>query len=115
MPVGKGRRDEGVFNRLGAKKRVRSHTRKAATRVPASKERNLSPENVIMKARVHKGQRCSPKVKTARGGGETLVERWAMPTLCHMFNFTLTGSARVWFDDLPPEFVDSNDDLKRHS
>ncbi|GKC88333.1 hypothetical protein Tco_1148982 [Tanacetum coccineum] len=27
------------------------------------------------------------------------VERWAMPTWCHIFNSTLTGSARVWFDD----------------
>ncbi|GJY03244.1 reverse transcriptase domain-containing protein [Tanacetum coccineum] len=40
------------------------------------------------------------------------VERWTMPTWCHMFNSTLTGSARVWFDDLPPESVDSYDDLK---
>ncbi|GJV91255.1 reverse transcriptase domain-containing protein [Tanacetum coccineum] len=40
------------------------------------------------------------------------VERWAMPTWCHMFNSTLTGSARVWFDDLPLESVDSYDDLK---
>ncbi|GJU43152.1 reverse transcriptase domain-containing protein [Tanacetum coccineum] len=30
-----------------------------------------------------------------------------------MFNSTLTGSARVWFDDLPPEFADSYDDLKK--
>ncbi|GKB26154.1 reverse transcriptase domain-containing protein [Tanacetum coccineum] len=43
----------------------------------------------------------------------TKVERWAMPTWCHMFNSTLTGSTRVWFDDLPPEFVDSYDDLKK--
>ncbi|GKA36883.1 reverse transcriptase domain-containing protein [Tanacetum coccineum] len=40
------------------------------------------------------------------------VERWAMPTWCHMFNSILTGSARVWFDYLPPESVDSYDDLK---
>ncbi|GJW90392.1 hypothetical protein Tco_0167945 [Tanacetum coccineum] len=40
------------------------------------------------------------------------VERWAMPTWCHMFNSTLTGSVRVWFDDLPLESVDSYDDLK---
>ncbi|GKD71077.1 hypothetical protein Tco_1325167 [Tanacetum coccineum] len=40
------------------------------------------------------------------------VERWAMPTWCHMFNSTLTGSARVWFDDIPPESVDNYDDLK---
>nr|GEZ38775.1 reverse transcriptase domain-containing protein [Tanacetum cinerariifolium] len=30
-----------------------------------------------------------------------------------MFNSTLIGSARVWFDDLPPESVDSYDDLKK--
>nr|GEW68598.1 reverse transcriptase domain-containing protein [Tanacetum cinerariifolium] len=41
------------------------------------------------------------------------VERWAMPTWCHMFNSTLTGSARVWFDDLPPKSIDSYDDLKK--
>ncbi|GJY83283.1 hypothetical protein Tco_0496659 [Tanacetum coccineum] len=34
------------------------------------------------------------------------TERWAMPTWCHMFNSTLTGNARVWFDDLPPESID---------
>nr|GEY25242.1 reverse transcriptase domain-containing protein [Tanacetum cinerariifolium] len=40
------------------------------------------------------------------------VARWAMPTWCHMFNSTLTGSARVWFDDLLTESVDSYNDLK---
>nr|GEW26390.1 reverse transcriptase domain-containing protein [Tanacetum cinerariifolium] len=40
------------------------------------------------------------------------VERWAMPTWYHMFTSTLTGYARVWFDDLPPESVNSYDDLK---
>ncbi|GJU56531.1 reverse transcriptase domain-containing protein [Tanacetum coccineum] len=41
------------------------------------------------------------------------IERWAMPTWCHMFNSTLTGNARVWFDDLPAESIDSYDDLKK--
>ncbi|GJZ72323.1 reverse transcriptase domain-containing protein [Tanacetum coccineum] len=40
------------------------------------------------------------------------TERWVMPTWCHMFNSTLTGNARVWFDDLPPESIDSYDDLR---
>nr|GEX11341.1 reverse transcriptase domain-containing protein [Tanacetum cinerariifolium] len=40
------------------------------------------------------------------------VERWAMPTWCHMFNSTLIGAARVWFDELPPERIDSYKDLK---
>ncbi|GJX49521.1 reverse transcriptase domain-containing protein [Tanacetum coccineum] len=30
-----------------------------------------------------------------------------------MFNSTLTGSARVWFDNLPLESIDSYDDLKK--
>ncbi|GJR29981.1 hypothetical protein Tco_1106213 [Tanacetum coccineum] len=30
------------------------------------------------------------------------TKRWAMPTWCHMFNSTLMGNARVWFNDLPP-------------
>nr|GEW23937.1 reverse transcriptase domain-containing protein [Tanacetum cinerariifolium] len=40
------------------------------------------------------------------------VERWAMPTLCHMFNSTLIGAARVWFDELPPESIDGYKDLR---
>ncbi|GJV03361.1 reverse transcriptase domain-containing protein [Tanacetum coccineum] len=40
------------------------------------------------------------------------VERWAMPTWCHMFNSTLIGVARVWFDELPPESIDGYNDLK---
>ncbi|GJW55245.1 reverse transcriptase domain-containing protein [Tanacetum coccineum] len=41
-----------------------------------------------------------------------MVEWWAMPTWCHMFNSTLIGNARVWFDDLLSESIDSYDDLK---
>ncbi|GJZ61445.1 hypothetical protein Tco_0617582 [Tanacetum coccineum] len=40
------------------------------------------------------------------------VERWAMPTWCHMFNSTLIGTARVWFDELPLESIDGYKDLK---
>nr|GEZ22735.1 reverse transcriptase domain-containing protein [Tanacetum cinerariifolium] len=41
------------------------------------------------------------------------TKRWTMPTWCHMFNSTLTGNARVWFDDLPKESIDSYDDLRK--
>ncbi|GJZ56992.1 reverse transcriptase domain-containing protein [Tanacetum coccineum] len=62
-------------------------------------------------------------IKTYDGSGDpkdhlkifqaaTKTERWAMPTWCHMFNSTLTMNARVWFDDLPPESIDSYDDLR---
>nr|GFD15440.1 reverse transcriptase domain-containing protein [Tanacetum cinerariifolium] len=40
------------------------------------------------------------------------VECWAMPTWCHMFNSTLIGTARVWFDELPPESIDGYKDFK---
>nr|GEX07667.1 reverse transcriptase domain-containing protein [Tanacetum cinerariifolium] len=40
------------------------------------------------------------------------VERWAMPTWCHMFNSNLIGAARVWFDELPPESIDGYKDLR---
>ncbi|GKA16077.1 reverse transcriptase domain-containing protein [Tanacetum coccineum] len=36
-----------------------------------------------------------------------------MPTWCHMFNSTHTGNARVWFEDLPQESINSYDDLKK--
>nr|GEW74007.1 reverse transcriptase domain-containing protein [Tanacetum cinerariifolium] len=40
------------------------------------------------------------------------VERWAMHIWCHMFNSTLIGAARVWFDELSPESIDSYKGLK---
>nr|GEZ53599.1 reverse transcriptase domain-containing protein [Tanacetum cinerariifolium] len=40
------------------------------------------------------------------------VERWAMPTWCHMFNSTLIEAARVWFNKLPSESINSYKDLK---
>nr|GEU79151.1 reverse transcriptase domain-containing protein [Tanacetum cinerariifolium] len=73
-----------------------------------------------------KRTRMSSHVKTYDGSEDpkdhlkifqaaTKVKRWAMPTCCHMFNSTLTRFANVWFDDLPPESVDSYDDLKEVS
>nr|GEV24736.1 reverse transcriptase domain-containing protein [Tanacetum cinerariifolium] len=40
------------------------------------------------------------------------VERWAMPTWCHMFNSTLIGIVRVWFDELPSKNIDGYKDIK---
>ncbi|GKF04438.1 reverse transcriptase domain-containing protein, partial [Tanacetum coccineum] len=54
-----------------------------------------------------------PKVHLKIFQATAKTERWAMPTWCHMFNFTLTGNARVWFDDLPQESIDSYDDLRK--
>ncbi|GKD74025.1 reverse transcriptase domain-containing protein [Tanacetum coccineum] len=41
------------------------------------------------------------------------IERWAMPTWCHMFNSTLIGFARVWFDKLPSESIDNYEMLRK--
>ncbi|GKC33223.1 reverse transcriptase domain-containing protein, partial [Tanacetum coccineum] len=43
----------------------------------------------------------------------TKKERWAMQTWFHMFNSTLIGNARVWFDDLLSELINSYDDIKK--
>nr|GEV53781.1 reverse transcriptase domain-containing protein [Tanacetum cinerariifolium] len=42
----------------------------------------------------------------------TQVERWPMPMWCHMFNSTLIETAKVWFDELPPESINGYKDLK---
>ncbi|GJS54350.1 reverse transcriptase domain-containing protein [Tanacetum coccineum] len=41
------------------------------------------------------------------------VKRRAMPTWCHMFNSTLIGSTRVWFDKLSSESIDSYEILRK--
>nr|GEU59888.1 reverse transcriptase domain-containing protein [Tanacetum cinerariifolium] len=67
--------------------------------------------------------RISNNVKTYEGTGDpedhlkifqaaAQVERWPMPTRCHMFNSTLIGAVRVWFDELPPESIDGYKGLK---
>ncbi|GJR04084.1 reverse transcriptase domain-containing protein [Tanacetum coccineum] len=67
--------------------------------------------------------RMPSHVKTYDGSGDTedhlklfqaaaKTERWAMPTWCHMFNSTLTGNARVWFDKVPRGSIDNYEDLR---
>ncbi|GJZ98150.1 hypothetical protein Tco_0670603 [Tanacetum coccineum] len=66
----------------------------------------------IRKFRSSRKTRMPNNVKTYDGTGDpedhlkvfqaaAQVEHWAMPTWCHMFNSTLIGAARVWFDELP--------------
>ncbi|GKA04615.1 reverse transcriptase domain-containing protein [Tanacetum coccineum] len=72
--------------------------------------------------------RMPSHVKTYDGSGDpedhlklfqsvAKTERWAMPTWCHMFNSTLTGNARVWFDsyeDLREAFHENYLQQKKH-
>ncbi|KAJ0954080.1 hypothetical protein HanRHA438_Chr00c29g0854791 [Helianthus annuus] len=44
-----------------------------------------------------------------KGAGQ--LGRWPMPVWCHMFVQTLTVGARLWFDSLPPEGIDSYEEL----
>ncbi|GJT56388.1 reverse transcriptase domain-containing protein [Tanacetum coccineum] len=53
-----------------------------------------------------------PKDHVKKFQAAAQVERWAMPTWCHMFNSTLIRTARVWFDELPPKIIDGYKDLK---
>nr|GEU70026.1 reverse transcriptase domain-containing protein [Tanacetum cinerariifolium] len=81
---------------------------------------NESPLSSVSKSDSSDGRTRMPNnVKTYDGTRDPedhvkifQVERWAMPAWCHMFNSTLIGAARVWFDELPPESVDSYTDLK---
>ncbi|GJV00946.1 reverse transcriptase domain-containing protein [Tanacetum coccineum] len=85
------RLEKGVFLRLGDKEKGEHWKSKCKKQKSSMEDKDLSKPWV-----------CE---ETA-----AKVERWAMPTWCHKFNSTLTGNARVWFDDLPPE--SSYDDLK---
>ncbi|GKD55468.1 reverse transcriptase domain-containing protein, partial [Tanacetum coccineum] len=60
-----------------------------------------------------KNQKSSVEDDLSQPWAAANTECWAMPTWCHMFNSTLTGNARVWFDDLPLESIDSYNDLRK--
>ncbi|GJX81536.1 reverse transcriptase domain-containing protein [Tanacetum coccineum] len=134
----KRRREGDVFHRLGVEEEVCPHTQKAVTRIPVHEERRPSQKVKIVKedigsqGRENRSQASKRKIYLNHGHvrkqipsphesatsnsqkrAAAKVERWAMPTWCHMFNSILTGSTRVWFDDLPPESIDSYDDLKK--
>nr|GEX41120.1 reverse transcriptase domain-containing protein [Tanacetum cinerariifolium] len=119
-PGGKGRRDGGVFNRLRSKRKsVFAHLE---SRHQSYRSRRTKP---VPKKHYHEGTssrdpfpphiryfdipkkiRMPSNVKTYDESDDpedhlkffqaaTKVERWKMPTWCHMFNSTLTGSARI--------------------
>nr|GEV03673.1 reverse transcriptase domain-containing protein [Tanacetum cinerariifolium] len=60
-----------------------------------------------------KRQKSSVEDDLSQPWAAAKMERWAMPTWCHMFNSTLTGNAKVWFDDLSQESIDSYNDLRK--
>nr|GEX47139.1 reverse transcriptase domain-containing protein [Tanacetum cinerariifolium] len=146
-PVGNGRRDKGVFNRLGGKEKnvsahSESHYQSSRSRRTDSVPRKRHYEGtcsrrteMLSESEDSEGGHWKSKLKKKKSSIEeddlsqpwkcdpedhlkifqaaAKVERWAIPTWCHIFDYTLAGSARVWFDDLPPESVDIYNDLKK--
>ncbi|GJR49180.1 hypothetical protein Tco_1399701 [Tanacetum coccineum] len=128
--------EKGVFHRLGDKgKSISTHSndsrrqsyhsrRKRCQKVKPWVYKETDPFTPSIRYfDLPKRTHIPSHVKTYDGSGDredhlkifqaaAKVESWAMPTWYHMFNSTLIGSARVWFDDLSPESVDSYDDLK---
>ncbi|GJS19660.1 reverse transcriptase domain-containing protein [Tanacetum coccineum] len=115
-----GRRDGGVFNRLGGvtmrghHHEIRKHSPKVEIAwVDTRSQGRRRKSQALKKMNSPNYGSDDPEDHLKIFQAAAKVERWAMPTWCHMFNYTLTGSARVWFDDLPSESIDSYDDLKK--
>ncbi|GKA22423.1 hypothetical protein Tco_0708385 [Tanacetum coccineum] len=61
----KGRKEGGMFKRLGVKEEVCPHTRRTATKVTCQEERNGSLESITMKGRLHGERNHSQIVRIA--------------------------------------------------
>lgn len=44
--------------------------------------------------------------------GDIRMKKWVMPVTCHMFTYTLQGSARIWWNGQKARSVVNFDDLK---
>nr|GEY91807.1 reverse transcriptase domain-containing protein [Tanacetum cinerariifolium] len=101
-----------------------SHSYHDKSRRNNTKRRDRSPSSSASRSNPSKEKHRKSKSKRHKPAEDDLtkpwtceeaaaqVERWAMPTWCHMFNSTLIGAARVWFDKLPPESIDGYKDMK---
>ncbi|GJX70108.1 reverse transcriptase domain-containing protein [Tanacetum coccineum] len=121
----KEERKEACSKGWEVQEEVYSHNQRAATKVPVQEE--PIPRKCYHEGMSSRRTKSFSKSGDSRGGHwksrskkqkssieeDDLSQPWAMPTWCYMFNSTLTGSARVWFDDLPPESVVSYVDLKK--
>nr|GEX52140.1 reverse transcriptase domain-containing protein [Tanacetum cinerariifolium] len=125
-------KEGGVFKRLGNRgrsvsARSDSHSQRSFSRYTKALSESEDNEGGHWKSKSKKkksSREIPSHIKTYDGSEDpddhlkifqaaAKTERWAMPTWCHMFNSTLPGNAIVWFDDLPPESIDSYDDLKK--
>nr|GEX47749.1 reverse transcriptase domain-containing protein [Tanacetum cinerariifolium] len=98
-------KEGGGFKRLGNKDRSvsarsDSHNQRSYSRYIEALSESEDSEGGHWKSR--------SKKKKSNKEEDDLSQLW-----CYMFNSTLTGNARVWFDDLLTESIDSYDDLKK--
>ncbi|GKD72383.1 reverse transcriptase domain-containing protein [Tanacetum coccineum] len=112
------RLEKGVLHRLGEKEKESSRRTKVLSEGEDSAGGHCKSRSKRQKSRVEEDDLSQPwyvrkQILSHPGYTAAKTKRWAMPTWCHMFNSTLTGNARVWFEDLPQESIDSFDDLKR--
>nr|GEY33357.1 reverse transcriptase domain-containing protein [Tanacetum cinerariifolium] len=115
------RLENGVFHRLGDRgKIVSAYARDSKHRSSNSSRRNIKSyyqssrsRGIELASEKHRNKSVSSRNTKALLETAAKTKWWAMPTWCHMFNSTLTGNARVWFDDLSQESIDSYDDLRK--
>lgn len=71
-----------------------------------------------------KKRRMPTNVKTYDGTGDpddhlkifesaAAIENWPQPVWCHMFNSTLVGNARTWFNQLPRQSINGFEELRK--
>ncbi|GKE11855.1 reverse transcriptase domain-containing protein [Tanacetum coccineum] len=104
-----------MFKRLGSRGRstsVHSDSRRESSRYTENHSESEDREGGHWKSKSQRKKSSVEDNDLSQPWAAAKTERWAMPTWCHMFNSTLTGNARVWFDDLPPESIDSYNDLR---
>ncbi|GKD94555.1 reverse transcriptase domain-containing protein, partial [Tanacetum coccineum] len=89
----------------------RSRDRPSSRNRSRSKTASVASKNRMAILTPPAGQELSIEIAPTTRTALT-VERWAMPTWWHMFNSTLIGDVRVWFDELPPKSIDGYKGLK---
>nr|GEW21688.1 hypothetical protein [Tanacetum cinerariifolium] len=89
-----------------------SHSYRDKGRRHNTKRRDMSPSSNVSRSDSsdEKHRDLEDHVKVFQAASQ--VERWVMPTWCHMFDSTLIEEAKVWFDELPPESIDGYKDMK---
>ncbi|GKD49275.1 hypothetical protein Tco_1278251 [Tanacetum coccineum] len=119
----KERRESTVFKRLESRGRStsgHSDSRQKSLRYTENYSKSEDSEGGHWKSKLQRKKSSVEDDDLSQPWAAAKIKKWAMPTWCHMFNSTLTHmfnstltrNARVWFDDLPPESMDSYNDLR---